>query len=307
LEIAILLAKIFKVMNMAKVMQYRDWYFRGWRSHYGFRRSQNADHTKPPILLIHGFGAAIEHWRDNIPALAENHTVYAIDLLGFGNSEKPPTRYSIHLWVEQVFQFWRKFIKVPMVIIGNSVGSLVAAIAASHHPEIASGVVVISLPDIAAFNDMVPKALQPIERTVKAIVSAVLVKPLFHLIRQPFTIRLVLKGIVYCDRCRVDNELVEIIAKPARDRQAAEAFLRLNRSINQPNYSPSLTQALEQLQAPLLILWGSSDRLIPPSEGRRLVKYVPNGTLMYLEGMGHCAHDDNPERVNHEILTWLAQ
>jgi haloalkane dehalogenase len=238
--------------------------------------------------------------------LAENHTVYAIDLLGFGNSEKPPTRYSIHLWVEQVFQFWQKFIKVPMVIIGNSIGALVAAIAASYHPEIASSVVVISLPDIAAFNDMVPKALQPIERTVKAIVSAVLVKPLFHLIRQPFTIRLVLKGIVYCDRRRVDKELVEIIAEPARDRQAAEAFLRLNRSINQPNYSPSLTQALEQLQAPLLILWGSSDRLIPPSEGKRLVKYAPNATLMYLEGMGHCAHDDNPERVNYEILTWLA-
>jgi pimeloyl-ACP methyl ester carboxylesterase len=291
---------------MANVMQYRDWYFRGWRSHYGFRRSQNADLTKPPILLIHGFGAAIDHWRGNIPALAENHTVYAIDLLGFGNSEKPPTRYSIHLWVEQVFHFWQKFIKVPMVIIGNSIGSLVAAIAASHHPEIASGVVVISLPDIEAFNNMVPKALQPIERTVKAIVSAVLVKPLFHLIRQPFMIRIVLKWIVYCDRSRVDAELVEIIAKPARDRQAAEAFLRLNRSINQPNYSPSLTEALEQLQAPLLILWGSCDRLIPPSEGKRLVKYAPEATLMYLEGMGHCAHDENPERVNHEILTWLA-
>lgn len=287
-------------------MQYRDWYFRGWRSRYGFCRSHHSDHTKPPILLIHGFGAAIDHWRDNIPALAKNHTVYAIDLLGFGNSEKPPTQYSIYLWVEQVFQFWQKFIQVPMVIIGNSIGSLVAAIAASHHPEIAAGVVTISLPDIEAFNAIVPKALQPIERTVKAIVSVLLVKPLFHLVRQPFSIRFILKGIVYCDRRRVDDQLVEIIAKPARDRQAAEAFLRLNRSINQPNYSPSLTQALSQLQAPLLILWGSQDRLVPPSEGKRLVQYAPNATLIYLEGMGHCAHDDNPEHVNQTILNWLA-
>ncbi|ELS33534.1 MULTISPECIES: alpha/beta fold hydrolase [Pseudanabaena] len=287
-------------------MQYRDWYFRGWRSRYGFRRAFNADPTKPPILLIHGFGAAIDHWRSNIPALSENHTVYAIDLLGFGGSEKPPINYSIHLWVEQVLGFWQKFIKVPMTIVGNSIGALVAAIAASHHPEIASGVVTISLPDIAAFNDMVPKFLQPLERAVKAIVSAILVKPLFHLIRQPCIIRLVLKGIVYSNRHRVDDRLVEIIAKPARDRQAAEAFLRLNRSLNQPNYSPSLTQALTQLQAPLLILWGSSDRLIPSSEGKRLVQYAPNATLIYLEGMGHCAHDDNPERVNAEILNWLA-
>ncbi len=286
-------------------MQYRDWYFRGWRSHYGFYRARNPQPDKPPILLIHGFGAAIDHWRSNIPALSVNHTVYAIDLLGFGNSEKPPTSYSIYLWVEQVVQFWRKFIKVPMVIIGNSIGSLVAAIAASHHPEIASGVVAISLPDIEAFNAMVPKALQPIERTVKAIVSAVLVKPLFHLVRQPFTILLVLKGIVYCDRRRVDRQLVEIIAQPARDRQAAEAFLQLNRSLNRPNYSPSLTQALAQLQVPLLILWGSRDRLIPPSEGKRLVQYAPDASLVYLENMGHCAHDDNPERVNYEILDWM--
>jgi len=286
-------------------LQYGDWDFEGWRVHYGLCQSQDSYSSKPPILLIHGFGAAIGHWRGNIPILAEEHTVYAIDLLGFGESEKPPTRYSIYLWVEQVFQFWRKFIGVPMVIIGNSIGSLVAAIAASHHPEIAAGVVTISLPDIEAFNALVPKWLQPLERAVKAIVAALLVKPLFYIVRKPCIIRFVLKRIVYCDRHRVDDELVEIIARPARDRQAAEAFVRLNRSLNQPNYSPSLTQALSQLQAPLLILWGSCDRLIPPSEGKRLVQYAPNATLMYLEGMGHCAHDENPERVNYEILNWL--
>lgn len=294
------------MMNRTTGLEYGDWEFRGWRSHYGVRRSQNADANKPPILLIHGFGAAMDQWRDNIPALAAEHTIYAIDLLGFGASEKPPTDYSIYLWVEQVLSFWQKFVGVPMIIIGNSIGALVAAIAASHHPEIAAGVVTISLPDIEAFKALVPKWLQPIERAVKAIVNAIFVKPLFYLFRQPWMIRFVLKGIVYCDRDRVDDQLVEIIAKPARDRQAAEAFLRLNRSLNQPNYSPSLTQALSKLQVPLLILWGSRDRLIPPSEGKRLVQYAPNASLVYLENAGHCAHDDKPERVNHEILTWLA-
>jgi len=293
-------------MYRASSLQYRDCYFRGWRSRYGFCRSRNSQSHQPPILLIHGFGAALDQWRDNISALAETRTVYAIDLLGFGGSEKPPTSYSIYLWVEQVFSFWQKFVGVPMVIIGNSIGALVAAIAASHHPEMAAGVVTISLPDIAAFNDLVPPALRPLERSVKAIVSALFVKPLFYLVRQPWVIRSVLKGIVYSDRDRVDGELVEIISKPARDRQAAEAFLRLNRSINQPNYSPSLTEALSLLQVPLLIIWGNSDRLIPPSEGKRLVQYAPNATLLYLDNVGHCAHDDCPERVNHEILGWIS-
>ncbi|MCA6612170.1 MAG: alpha/beta fold hydrolase [Pseudanabaena sp. M158S2SP1A06QC] len=293
-------------MNRTIGLEYGDWDFKGWRSHYGVRQAQNADTNKPPILLIHGFGAAMDQWRDNIPALAAEHTVYTIDLLGFGASEKPPTDYSIYLWVEQVLNFWQKFVGTPMIIVGNSIGSLVATIAASNHPEIAEGVVTISLPDIEAFQALVPKWLQPLERAVKAIVNAIFIKPLFYLFRQPWMVRFVLKAIVYCDRSRVDDQLVEIIAKPARDRQAAEAFARLNRSINQPNYSPSLTQALSKLQVPLLILWGSRDRIIPPSEGKRLVQYAANASLVYLENVGHCAHDDSPERVNHEILTWLA-
>ncbi|MCA6624188.1 MAG: alpha/beta fold hydrolase [Pseudanabaena sp. M165S2SP1A06QC] len=293
-------------MNRTIGLEYGDWDFKGWRSHYGVRQAQNADTNKPPILLIHGFGAAMDQWRDNIPALAAEHTVYTIDLLGFGASEKPPTDYSIYLWVEQVLNFWQKFVGTPMIIVGNSIGALVATIAASNHPEIAEGVVTISLPDIEAFQALVPKWLQPLERAVKAIVNAIFIKPLFYLFRQPWMIRFVLKAIVYCDRSRVDDQLVEIIAKPARDRQAAEAFARLNRSINQPNYSPSLTQALSKLQVPLLILWGSRDHIIPPSEGKRLVQYAANASLVYLENVGHCAHDDSPERVNHEILTWLA-
>ncbi|MFN5660012.1 MAG: alpha/beta fold hydrolase, partial [Pseudanabaena sp.] len=157
-------------MNRTIGLEYGDWDFKGWRSHYGVRQAQNADTNKPPILLIHGFGAAMDQWRDNIPALAAEHTVYTIDLLGFGASEKPPTDYSIYLWVEQVLNFWQKFVGTPMIIVGNSIGALVATIAASNHPEIAEGVVTISLPDIEAFQALVPKWLQPLERAVKAIV-----------------------------------------------------------------------------------------------------------------------------------------
>ncbi|NJM78122.1 MAG: alpha/beta fold hydrolase, partial [Acaryochloridaceae cyanobacterium RU_4_10] len=74
-----------------------------------------------PLLLIHGFGATHAHWRKNIPALAEQgYRVYAIDLLGFGASEKPALDYSLELWETLVRDFWHSQINQPAIVVGNS-------------------------------------------------------------------------------------------------------------------------------------------------------------------------------------------
>ncbi|MEE3716486.1 alpha/beta fold hydrolase [Tumidithrix elongata RA019] len=291
---------------IALSLRYRDWVWRGWQTRYTFQRAEVLTPHTVPILLLHGFGASGDHWRNNMPTLAQHHSVYALDLVGFGASEKPPTDYSIYLWVEQVADFWQTFINRPTILVGNSIGSLVAAIAAHTHPEIAKGVVTISLPDIEALQAMVPKPVRPIKSALEAFASAIFAKPMFQIIRQPSVIRFVLGQIAYRDRTHIDDELVEIIAKPARDPQAAEAFVRLGQSLNRPGYSPSLTQALTELEIPILMLWGTQDKAIPPSEGARLVQYSNFAHLVYLDDMGHCAHDEAPERVNQEILTWIA-
>lgn len=282
----------------------RDWMWRGWQTRYAFARPSISQH-KMPIILLHGFGISGEHWRHNMPELSKQHMVYALDLVGFGGSEKPPENYSISLWVEQVFDFWSTFIKQPAVIVGNSVGSLVAVIAAHKHPEISAGVVAISLPDLEALEAMVPKPVRPIKRSLETIVTRLLLKPIFYTLARPQTIESVLKKFVYCDRTNVDDELVEMIIRPTLERKAIVAFLHLSLSLNRPGYSPSLTKALQELHVPLLILWGTQDKAIPPSEGSRLVKLAANAQLIPLQDRGHCPHDEDPARVNREILTWI--
>lgn len=282
----------------------KDWIWRGWQTRYAFQRCK-PNTSGLPILLLHGFGASGGQWRRNIPVLAEQYTVYTLDLVGFGGSEKPPTRYCVNLWVEQVFDFWQTFIGQPMILVGNSIGALVSLIATHTHPEIAKGVVTISLPDLEALEAMVPPPMRPIKRSLETIISAPLLKPIFYLVRRPQTIRFVLENFVYSDRHSVDDELVEMIARPAREKRAAEAFCRLNAGVRNPGFSPSAKQAIAQLQVPLLILWGTQDRVIPPSEGRRLVKYSPLARLVELPNLGHCAHDDGAELVNTEILNWI--
>jgi len=292
-------------------IQQRDWLWRGWQTRYTFLRpvpqaNQTNQPVNLPIILLHGFGAASGHWRQNIPALSEQHTVYALDLLGFGASEKPPTLYQVNLWVEQVFDFWRTFIDRPAVIVGNSIGSLIGLIAAQKHPEMARGIVAISLPDLAELEALVPPVIRPVKQWMESVIGSLLAKPLFHLVRQPKVIEFVLKNLVYIDRQFVDAELVEIITVPAQERQAAEAFLWINRGATSPGSAPNVKQAIDQLRVPMLILWGTKDRLIPIRVGRKLANR-PSVRMVELPELGHCAHDENPAMINQAIMSWISE
>jgi pimeloyl-ACP methyl ester carboxylesterase len=99
------------------------------------------------MLLIHGFGASSDHWRKNIPELAETNRVYAIDLIGFGKSVKPypgdPVPYTFETWGQLVVDFCRDIIGEPAFLIGNSIGCVVALQAAVMAPDQARGVAML--------------------------------------------------------------------------------------------------------------------------------------------------------------------
>ena len=99
----------------------------------------------PAVLLVHGFGASTDHWRHNIPVLAQRHEVHAIDLLGFGRSAKPAgLAYGGALWRDQLAAYVRQRIARPTVLVGNSLGGFAALAAGAALQEQAAGVVLIN-------------------------------------------------------------------------------------------------------------------------------------------------------------------
>lgn len=77
----------------------------------------------PATLLVHGFGAFLEHYRDNIRAIAEGgNRVWAITLLGFGKSEKPNIEYTELMWAEMLRDFIIEVVGEPAHLVGNSIG-----------------------------------------------------------------------------------------------------------------------------------------------------------------------------------------
>ena len=288
-----------------RVGNQRDWVWRGWQTRYTYIRPAQNNQKTTPLMLLHGFGASIGHWRHNLEVLGEHYTVYALDMLGFGASEKATANYSVELWVEQVYDFWKVFIRQPVVLVGNSIGSLIAMAAAATHPDMVQGVVMMSLPDPSLEQEALPPWLRPVVAGIKSVVaSGFILKGVFSVVRRPSVLRR-WAGIAYANPEAVTDELVEILAGPTQDRGSARAFSALFRATMGATFGPSVKTVLPTLTMPMLLIWGQKDKFVPPVLARQFAQYNENLQLHSMEDVGHCPHDERPELVNQVILDWI--
>ena len=207
--------------------------------------------------------------------------------------------------MDQVYDFWQAFVGQPMILVGNSIGSLVALVAAARHPEMATSLVMVSLPDLSAEQEMIPKPIQPLVNGIKRmILNPPLLHALFRIVSQPKIARNWAK-IAYANADRVTDDLVDLFLTPAQEKEAPAAFVKIMQGMTSSNFSPNIRQLLPEIRIPMLLLWGCEDRMIPPGTAAVLVKLNPRLELVNLEAAGHCAHDEVPEVVNHQIRIWL--
>ena len=288
-----------------RVGSQRDWVWRGWQTRYTYLRPSLSAKGTTPLILLHGFGASIGHWRHNLAVFSQSHPVYALDMLGFGASEKAAANYNVKLWVAQVYDFWRTFVREPVVLIGNSIGSLVCLAAAAAHPDMVRGVVMMSLPDPSLEEEMIPPQLRSLVATIKnLILSPLLLKSFFYWVRHPQKVR-GWASIAYANPEAITDELVDILAGPAQDRGSAQAFCAILKAMTNSGFGPSVKSLLPNLNIPLLLIWGNKDRMIPKGLARQFQQYNPTLEIVELANAGHCPHDECPEEVNPIILKWV--
>lgn len=278
------------------------WQWRDQAIHYV--RSGDGQGDRPPLLLIHGFGASTDHWRKNIADLQQDFEVWAIDLLGFGRSAKPDWVYSGELWQAQLQDFIQTVICQPVVIAGNSLGGYASLCVAANHPESVRGVVLLN--SAGPFTETTPQP-QPnwIQKTVRSLVRNVLLQPLpsyllFQNARRKSTIRKTLKK-VYLDQSAVTDRLVEEIYAPSCDAGAVKVFA----SVFKAPRGENVDQLLAKLQSPLLLLWGEGDPWMKTrARSQQFHQYFDRITEHFLTA-GHCPHDEIPDIVDDHIRQWI--
>jgi pimeloyl-ACP methyl ester carboxylesterase len=299
--------------------------FWSWRGHRIAWTRQGPADAASAVVLVHGFGASIGHWRHTLPALAGSAEVYALDLLGFGASDKPRSRlqgeqevpgavrYCFDLWAEQVQAFINEQVRAerpprPLHLVGNSIGGIVVLNTArllQHQAAPASQVVLIDCAQRSLDEKRIgelPIWEQAGRPLIKQLVrQRWLLAPLFAGLARPAFIRRVLR-VAYPSGANVDDELVALLHRPATDPGAVESF-RGFVNLFRDHLAPDL---LAQLSLPVRMIWGSRDPWEAPAVARRwAATQACVRDLQVLDGLGHCPHDEAPERVNPILLGWL--
>ena len=276
------------------------WQWRGNSIYYVCGGEAQAN--RPPLLLVHGFGASTDHWRKNIAQLQDRFQVWAIDLLGFGRSAKPKQEYSGTLWREQLHDFITEVIGQPTILAGNSLGGYASLSVAAEYPQDAAGLILLNSagPFSSATEDSPSRG-----NSFGQLVRSVLLQPwasfiLFQYVRRRSIIRKTLNN-VYADPSAVTDQLVEDIYRPSCDRGAVDVF---NAVFKTPQ-GEKVDILLGKMQCPLLLLWGEKDPWMKAREkGVQFRQYYPQLTEHYLQA-GHCPHDEVPEQVNNLIADWV--
>lgn len=283
----------------------QTWRWRGFSIRY-----QQAGTEGPPALCIHGFGASSDHWLKNLPDLGADHRVYAIDLIGFGLSDKPSPgdaiAYTFETWGELVVAFCQEVIGAPTFLIGNSIGCIVALQAAVMAPEWVRGIAMLNC-SLRLLHDRKRMSLPWYRRSAAPLFQRLLgYRPFGHFffgrLARPQVIRNLLRQ-AYRRAEAVTEELVNYLLEPALQTGAADVFLAFVRY----SQGPLAEDLLPDVQCPVLILWGQEDPWEPVDLGRELAQFAAVEDFIVLEGLGHCPQDEAPEVVNPVLREWLAR
>jgi len=296
----------------------KNWFYKDLKVH--FRVTGEKSH--PPIVLIHGFGASSDHWRNNAEIFAsEGFRVYGIDLIGFGKSAQNLQGKIKYLnnqaWTNQLVSFLEEIVHIEnngkVILIGNSLGALTAITTVSQRPELIKTIIAAPLPEpivVSPIKTSFPNWLKKVQSfLIRLFFNLFPLKSLIDLITKTKLITLALQS-AYNRSILNDNFLKRIVTVPARRPNAFKALRSMCIGMsNRQNAEkgPSIIEKIGNLpnRPPILLIWGKQDKLIPLFLAKKLIKLHPWLKLTVIDDAGHCLHDESPNLFNQIALKWM--
>ena len=244
--------------------------------------------SDPPLLLLHGFDSSVLEFRRIYPLLADRET-WALDLLGFGFTERlSNVACNPQTIKEHLYCFWREMINRPVTLVGASMGGAVAIDFATTFPNAVNKLVLINSVGYSGSFPLGKLIFEPIDWLAVEFWRQRRMQTLF-----------------WGKNFRLFDDTIEDVLRCAalpssmpNWEEAIKSFTRSGGYYFLENRIPSIIQ-------PTLILWGERDELLGTEAAERFHRAIANSELIWLPGVGHTPHWEQPRSIAEHILTWI--
>ena len=234
----------------------------------------------PPLVFVHGLGAESLNWVPAMLDMRRQYHVYAIDLLGHGDSDQPDIAYSIEQQSEMLRQFLAGQHIQSANVVGVSMGGWVALKLAIEHPDVVNRLVVADSAGLKFRTNLTVKNFLPATQEEFDAFMAMLTPrqyPAPYPLRRAFLHRIAERAWI--------------------TRRIFASFL---------TYQDALDGKLQSVKAPTLVIWGKQENMIPLAVGEEMKQQLPNASLVVCADSGHLAVFECWNELKPEVKSFLA-
>jgi pimeloyl-ACP methyl ester carboxylesterase len=249
----------------------------------------------PPVVLVHGLGGQWQNWLENVPRLAQERRVIALDLPGHGLSEMPQDRITISGYGKLVDALMDQLGLEPAAVVGNSMGGFVASEVAIQFPGRVERLALVSAAGITSAN--VSRAPALTAGRIAAAVTAYTAARHRAIARRPVARHVALA----------------FVARHPSKLKADLVWEGLMKGTGKPGFDDALRACLEydfrdrlpEIGCPTLVVWGENDSVLPSRDADEFERLIPNARKLVMEDTGHVSMLERPEAFNRTLLEFL--
>jgi pimeloyl-ACP methyl ester carboxylesterase len=249
------------------------------------------------LLLLHGISSSLDFYEQVIPLLSRSFRVIAVDLLGFGLSEKPQGKdYSLELYASLIREFLEKTGSIGgnLSAIGHSMGGKYLIASALLYPDTFSRLILSNTDGFVHVPSFVRGISLPgVRRILKKIVTGE------NMASKMF-------ASAFHDATKVNRNSYMKNLGMARDPEAFDTVMALNRNLLKLDLKRTgLRRRLGELKIPVLVIWGDSDRFFSPSVAESVLKEIPSSKLVMFEECGHSPMLEYPDKFTRTVTDFI--
>jgi len=243
-----------------------------------------------PILLLHGFDSSVLEFRRLLPLLAAKNNTWAVDLLGFGFTERANLTFGPSTIKTHLYYFWRTLINQPVILVGASMGGAAAIDFTLTYPEVVQKLVLIDSAGFSAGSAMGKLMFPPLDRLAT------------EFLRNP-RVRNSISRAAYKNKSLASVDAQLCAALHLNMPGWNQALIAFTKSGGYTSFKDKLTQ----IQQPTLILWGEDDRILGIKDANQFQQAITHSKLIWIKDCGHVPHLEQPQITAEHILNFITE